>query len=243
MPIFLIICSSGPSSLIGFKICFEEKKFINGVPIRNTISNEVNTAKPVLTVKYLKGKHKIFLKESTIKLAKLLNSKKIKNLIFLNYFPEIEKLLFWVQQLIAESLGKNGKGFLPMISNVPKDHHSLLQLYLDGPKDKLFYIFSFQEKLKNKISVNKSIDLTNYLNKKKISSVKDAQIRALLNVLKLKGIPFREFRIKKINEETLSELFSYFILETVIIGKLAKVNPFNQPAVEQVKNFTKNNLS
>ena len=194
------------------------------------------------TLKFLKGKHKIFLKESTIKLAKLLNSKKIKNLIFLNYFPELEKFLFWVQQLIAESLGKNGKGFLPMISNVPKDHHSLLQLYLDGPKDKLFYIFSFQEKLKNKIYVNKSIDLNNYLNKKKISTVKDAQIRALLNVLKLKRIPFREFKIKKINEQTLSELFSYFILETVIIGRLVKVNPFNQPAVEQVKKFTKKNL-
>ena len=52
------------------------------------------------------------------------------------------------------------------------------------------------------------------------------------------GVAFLKFKYK-VNEETLSELFSYFILETVIIGKLAKVNPFNQPAVEQVKNFTK----
>ena len=54
VPIFLTICSSGPSFLIGFKISFAEKKFINGVPIKKTTSNEVNIAKPVLTVKYLK---------------------------------------------------------------------------------------------------------------------------------------------------------------------------------------------
>ena len=70
---------------------------------------------------------------------------KIKNLIFLNYVPELEKFLFWCQQLIAESLGKKNNGFLPVISNNPKDHHSLLQLYLDGPKDKLFHIFSSEK--------------------------------------------------------------------------------------------------
>ncbi len=56
-------------------------------------------------------------------------------------------------------------------------------------------------------------------------------------------IPFREFRINKLDEETLGELFTYFMLETVILGKLSKVNPFNQPAVEQVKVFTKKLLS
>ena len=66
----------------------------------------------------------------------------MNNLIFLNYSPKLEKFLFWCQQLIAESLGKKGYGFLPTISNAPKDHHSLLQLYLDGPNDKIFYIFS-----------------------------------------------------------------------------------------------------
>ena len=83
-----------------------------------------------------------------IKFANLLNSKKFNNLIFLNYAPELEKFLYWCQQLIAESLGKKNKGFLPIISNVPKDHHSLLQLYLDGPKDKIFYIFSYEKKKK-----------------------------------------------------------------------------------------------
>ena len=100
------------------------------------------------TTVYLKGKKKLFLKKSTTIITNLLMYSNIKNLIFLNYSPELEKFLFWCQQLIAESLGKKGNGFLPMISNVPKDHHSLLQLYLDGPRDKIFYIFNSNEKEK-----------------------------------------------------------------------------------------------
>ena len=100
---------------------------------------------------FLERKNKSFLKDSTIKIANLLNSNNYNNLIFLNYFPEMQKFLYWNQQLIAESLGKKNKGFLPLISSVPKDHHSLLQLYLDGPKDKLFNICSFKNKSKKKL--------------------------------------------------------------------------------------------
>ena len=183
-------------------------------------------------------KNKIFLKESSIKLACIMNSKKMNNFVFLNYSPELEKFLFWCQQLIAESLGKNNKGFLPIISNVPKDHHSLLQLYLDGPKDKIFNIFSIEKDSKKIIRTNK-LGLKSFLDKKKLSRVKFAQKNALIKSLIKKNIPFREFKIKKINEETLGQLFSYFIIETITIGKLLKINPYDQPAVEQVKIFTK----
>ena len=195
------------------------------------------------TFSFLAGNRKSFLKESSLILTELLLSKKLSNLIFLNYSPQLEQFLFWCQQLIAESLGKQGKGFLPFISNVPKDHHSLLQLYLDGPKDKLFYIFSCAEDSKNKISIQKGVKICNFLNKKKLSSIKTAQKKALIKTLVENKIPYREFRIKKINEESLGELFSYFMLETVISAKLAKINPYDQPAVEQVKLFTKSFLS
>ena len=154
--------------------------------------------------------------------------------------PQLEKFLFWNQQLIAESLGKKNKGFLPLISNVPKDHHSLLQLYLSGPKDKIFYIFS-EEKIKSpKIKNSKSMDVRlTFLKNKTLGQIKKAQKNALIMNLKKNGIPFREFRIKNTNEETLGELFSYFMIETAIIGKLANINPFNQPAVEQIKENTK----
>ena len=192
---------------------------------------------------FLKGKEKIFLKQSSIKLACLLTTKKINSLVFLNYSPELEKFLFWCQQLIAESLGKKGKGFFPVVSNVPKDHHSLLQLYLDGPKDKLFHIFSLKEKLKEKINLKKITNSNSYLNNKALSTIKNAQKDALIKAFKKNKIPFREFKINKTNEEVLGELFSYFILETVIIARLIKINPFDQNSVEQIKVYTKNLLT
>ena len=192
---------------------------------------------------YLNKNSKNPLKENAIKLAASINSKKINNMIFLNYCPELEKFLFWCQQLIAESLGKNNKGFLPVISNVPKDHHSLLQLYLDGPKDKIFNIFSLENSLKNKIFIKKGKKLSSFLNNKKLSSIKNAQKKALIKTFNENKIPFREFKIKSLNEEELGKLFSYFMLETVAIAKLTGINPYNQPAVEQVKIFTKKILS
>ena len=189
--------------------------------------------------KFLKGKNKIILRNNVIKLASFMSSKKFNNLIFLNYIPQLEKFLYWCQQLIAESLGKNKLGFLPVVSDVPKDHHSLLQLYLDGPKDKLFTIFSYEGKLKKKTKFNMLVKEENFLNKKSLSEIKIAQKNALIKVLKKKDIPFREFKFKKIDETILGELFSYFIVETVLIGKLLKIDPFNQPAVEEVKILTK----
>ena len=97
--------------------------------------------------------------------------------------------------------------------------------------------------MKEKIIINKESKGENYLNKKKLSDIKNAQKNALIKVLKSKKIPFREFKINKKNEQTLSELFSYFMLETTIIGKLSKIDPFNQPAVESVKIITKKLLT
>lgn len=188
-------------------------------------------------------KNKFFLKNSIIKLLDLMKSKKFNNLVFLNYSPELEKFLYWCQQLIAESLGKKGGGFLPTISNAPKDHHSLLQLYLDGPRDKVFSIFSLEDKSKEKIQIKKSFGIKTFLNKKKLSLVKNAQKKALIKAFIKEKIPFRELRIKTNNEETLGKLFSYFMIETVIVGKLLNINPFDQPAVEQVKINTKRFLT
>ena len=188
--------------------------------------------------KYISFKEKGFLKDSVIKLACILKEKKLNNLIFLNYCPELEKFLYWCQQLVAESLGKNNFGYMPIISNVPKDHHSLLQLYLDGPKKNFFYIFSSKENLSRKINY-KNISKIKYLNQKTLDEIKDAQKSALIKSLLKKKISFREFVINKKDEKTIGELFSYFILETIFVGKLVGINPFNQPAVEQVKIFTK----
>ena len=186
---------------------------------------------------FLKGFEKNYLKESAYTLSEFLLANNFNNIVFLNYSPNLEKFLFWCQQLIAESLGKNHKGFFPVISSMPKDHHSLLQLYLDGPEDKIFYIFSDENKSKIRINVKNKLK-KNLLHQKLIGSIKKAQKDSLIRAMKKNKTIFREFRIKKTNEEVLGKLFSYFILETIVIGKLVKINPFNQPAVEQVKIFT-----
>ena len=192
---------------------------------------------------FFKTKERNLLIDNVIKLKHIYKYKKINTIILLNYAPEVNEFLYWCQQLIAESLGKKGKGMLPIVSPAPRDHHSLLQLYLDGPKDKLFYIFSL--KLKKKMRINKNIfgNFFSYAENKDFSKAKEAQKNALIHVLKSKNIPYQEFIINKKNEETLGELFSYFIMETVLTGKLIGVNPFGQPAVEKVKILTKKYLS
>ena len=193
--------------------------------------------------KHLLANQQDILKNNVIKLASFIKKKIYKTIIFFNYAPELENLLFWCQQLIAESLGKDGKGFLPIISNAPKDHHSLLQLYLDGPKDKIFYVFSLEKKIKSKLKTKKIMKEKNYLNNKSLIDIKKAQKEAFIKILKINKIPFREFIFNNLKEETLGEIFSYFILETVLIAKVTKTNPFDQPAVEDIKILTKKILN
>jgi len=193
----------------------------------------------------LKNSNINFLIKNIIKLSTLLENRKINNLVFCNFIPELDGFLSWSQQLIAESLGKNGKGFLPTISTAPKDHHSLLQLYLDGPKDKLFYIFSFSKNKKTSYKLNPRIfdKKFDFLKKKNISQIKIAQKKAFLTILKKKKIPFRELVIKDKTEETIGELLSLFMIEIAIVGKTININPFNQPAVEELKVVTKKILT
>ena len=184
------------------------------------------------------NKKKSLIIENLINLSKIYNSKKINSLVLLNYSQELKYFMLWCQQLIAESLGKSGKGKVPLISVGPRDHHSLLQLYLDGPKDNFFYIFSLKAEKKKK---NKGLFI-NALNNTSMEELLQNQKNAIISLFKNKKIPFLSIEIKKKNEETLGELFSYFILETVFLAENLKINPFNQPAVEQLKTITKQNL-
>ncbi len=173
-----------------------------------------------------------------------LNKKKITNSIILNYDDRSNDLFSWYQQLVAESLGKKNKGILPIISVMPRDNHSLMQYYLDGVKNNFFTLFFVKERKSNKIN-NKSIFKSHfYLKNKTLNDISFSQFRATEKVFKKKELPFRSFIINKRNEETIGELFSFFILETILLGMAMKVNPFDQPAVEQIKidttNFLKN---
>jgi glucose-6-phosphate isomerase len=161
------------------------------------------------------------------------------NSVIVNYDKKSENLFNWYQQLIAESLGKNKKGILPIISNMPKDNHSVMQLYLDGFKNNFYTFFFVKEKNSTKINTNFNDNKMSYLKNKNLNQIKLSQKLATENIFLKKNIPFRSFTILKRDEKTLGELFSFFILETILIGKMLNLNPYDQPAVELIKNETK----
>ena len=164
------------------------------------------------------------------------------NSVIINYDERSENLFKWYQQLISESLGKNNKGLLPIVSNMPKDNHSVMQLYLDGFKNNFYTFFIVREKSSEKINNKNILKSHNFLKNKKISEIMYAQKKATETVFEKKNLPFRSFEITERNENTLGELFCFFILETILLGRSLKVDPFDQPAVELIKTETKKNL-
>ena len=161
-----------------------------------------------------------------------------KNSVILNYDESSENLFRWYQQLTAESLGKKNKGIFPIISSMPKDNHSLLQLYLDGPKNNFFTFFGVSNEKTNNLDNSNLFGNFSYLKNKSLSQILQAQRQATQIIFKKKKIPFRSIEVLKRNEETIGELFSFFVLETILLGRVIKVNPFDQPSVELIKTET-----
>ena len=184
-------------------------------------------------------KNKIFVNNLVNNVGAILNLVKNGkyNSIILNYDEQSENLFKWYQQLIAESLGKKSKGLLPVVSSMPKDNHSLMQLYLDGPKKSFYTFFNVLDNKVVKIN-NNVLTSHKYLRNQSIEKIKQSQMLATEKVFRSKKIPFRSFRILKRDEESLGELFCFFILETILLGRALNVNPYDQPSVELIKKET-----
>ena len=193
------------------------KQFNNLIKNKNFINNLVNNVSTTLNL---------------IKSGK-------QTSIILNYDEQSENLFKWYQQLIAESLGKKSIGLLPVVSSMPKDNHSLMQLYLDGPNKYFYTFFNVLENKNIKIKNSGVLNTHKFLKNLSIEKIKESQMLATEKVFITKKIPFRSFRILKRNEQSLGELFCFFILETILLGKALNVNPFDQPSVELIKIETK----
>ena len=189
--------------------------------------------------------NKKFVKNLLISVNAIYNlvKKNKTNSIILNYDESSNNLFKWYQQLVAESLGKKSNGILPIISDMPKDNHSLMQLYLDGNKNSFFTFFDTMKTASSRIKDKEILENFKYLKKHSLQSIKSAQKQATKNVFLKKKIPFRSFDILEKNEDTLGELFTFFMLETILLGKMMKVNPFDQPSVELIKKETKKVLA
>jgi len=225
----------------------EHKNFIGG---RYSVMSEVGmfpAALMGLDIKKFRNLEKLihdknFVTSLTQNVAGIytLNEQGIKNSVILNYNSNLNDLGCWYQQLVSESLGKKGKGITSMLSTAPKDHHSVLQLYLDGPKDKFFTFFSsINEEDKYKIPGTIIPNSMKFLKNRRLGYIINAQCNATKNIFRLKNIPFRHFFFNKNNEEELGMIFTFFVLETILLARLMNINPFDQPAVEQVKIETK----
>ncbi len=174
-------------------------------------------------------------------LLTLMTKSKIDTHVSLIYSHNLLNYGFWHQQLLAESIGKNGKDFTPIISECPKDHHSIMQLYLGGKRNKFFTFFK---------TINNKIDqpITDYFDQKfkksSLDNIVDAQFNATINVFKKNLIPFRVILIdQKKPIQSFISLLVYSMLETAILCKALDLNPFNQPAVEAIKKETYSLLS
>ena len=93
------------------------------------------------------------------------------NSIILNYDPKLTNFLEWYKQLVGESLGKKGKGILPVISEMPKDNHSVMQFYLDGPKNNFFTFFDVFNQKSKKIDKLNLLKSHSYLKNKSINEI------------------------------------------------------------------------
>jgi len=209
-----------PAELLGFK-SEKFKKFDNLIKNKNFTNTLINNVDMMYKF-YVSGK---------------------TNSVILNFDKSLMSLIEWYQQLLSESLGKKGKGFFPIISNLPKDNHSLMQLYLDGNKNNFFTIFDVIDQKGPKIKNKNLLPGYNFLKNKSVKSVMIAQKDAVKRVFKKQGLKLRNFEILNKDEESLGIIFTYFMLETILLGKLMKLNPFNQPAVESIKKETKRILS
>ena len=165
--------------------------------------------------------------------------------VMMAYADRLERFTRWYVQLWAESLGKDGKGTTPIGALGPVDQHSQLQLFIGGPRDKLFTVVttSFAGR-----GPRIEADLAKLSGEpdfagKAIGDLVAAQGRATAETLANNGCPVRTIHLDRLDETSLGELLMHFMLETIITAHLIGVDAFDQPAVEEGKVLAKKYLA
>ncbi len=167
----------------------------------------------------------------------LAENRGISTSVLMPYVDRLADFGLWYRQLWAESLGKNGKGTTPVNALGTVDQHSQLQLYLDGPRDKMFTVIMLDVAGKGgtfPADLARDRDLA-YLAGRSLGDLMDAEQRATAESLIRHQRPTRIIRLPVLDERTMGALFMHFMLETIIAAHLLGVDPFDQPAVEEGK--------
>ena len=165
---------------------------------------------------------------------------KINISVLLTYTERLRNFGYWHEQLIAESLGKKNKGFTPVHSMGATDQHSLLQLFLEGPKDKLITFITLK-KQKDQIKINNNliskVKKLSFLKKESLNKLLDFEMEKVCKLLKEYKRPFRTIELNKCAEFEIGYLMMNFMLETIILAYLNNLNPFDQPAIDKGKSI------
>jgi len=165
--------------------------------------------------------------------------------VLMAYCDRLQRFTHWYVQLWAESLGKNGKGTTPLAALGPVDQHSQLQLFIGGPRDKLFTVIAVDGAGRGP---RMDAELAKLAGEpgfagKAIGDLVAAEARATAETLAKNGCPVRTIHIDRLGEETLGELMMHFMLETIVAAHLLGIDAFDQPAVEEGKVLAKKYLT
>ncbi len=165
----------------------------------------------------------------------------ITNTVMLSYSDRLGSLARWYRQLWAESLGKQGKGTTPIYGTGPVDQHSQLQLWLDGPDDKIFTILGAplahgSQPIDPKLCNHPELA---YMRGRTMGDLMEASRIATAKTLVAAGKPVRHITVDEINAHSMGALMMHFMLETIFSASLLGVDPYNQPAVEHGKILTR----
>ena len=189
--------------------------------------------------------------EGAALLVALNASRRVSTSVLMSYDDRLLAFAQWYRQLWAESLGKDGRGMTPVAARGPRDQHSQLQLWLDGPADKVFSLLLNEStapgpridlRAIGAMGKGAALDDVAYLDGKTLGDVSAAMGRATADTLARRGRPVRVFALDTLDARTLGALFMHFMLETILAGRLLGVDPFGQPAVESSKDLARRYL-
>jgi glucose-6-phosphate isomerase len=162
----------------------------------------------------------------------------LNNIVLMPYISRLETFAYWFRQLWAETIGKDGKGILPIKAIGPADQHSQIQFYEQGKHLNSYIFISAQNYDQNLTITNQDITDLDYLHNKNLQHIIQTECKATRFSLAKSGRPSLHLQIDQLNEQSIGELIILFELATTYFADLINVNnPFDQPGVEQGKNY------
>jgi glucose-6-phosphate isomerase len=150
----------------------------------------------------------------------------------------LEALSFWYDQLLAESLGKQERGALPLTVVNTRDLHSRGQQHQEGRRDKLITNVVVEKTRHKPVPIGHSDldqDGLNELAERTLADVLRAALAGTNQAYREADRPTADIRLPALDEHTLGQLFQMLMLATVVEGRLVGINPYGQPGVEAYK--------